>query len=139
MNTPEWNLTASIASVPEQGIELVGTIREKLVELKWPEQDIFKIHRALAEAVMNAIKHGNQLDPDKQVSVECAVGTDLFQVHITDQGSGFARHEVPDPTQKENLYRESGRGLTIIESFMTSVEYIGCGNALKMSKEKSPG
>jgi len=137
VNTPQWKLNVSISSEPEQGSELVGTIREKLVELQWPDNDIFKIHLALEEVVMNAIKHGNKLDPQKNISVVCTIEPELFTADIADQGEGFVRQDVPDPTREENLYRESGRGLTIVENFMTSVEYIGCGNLVKMRKKKS--
>ncbi len=137
MNDSDWQLSTTIKSIPEKGCELVCTIREKLTELAWPENDVFKIHLALEEIIMNAIKHGNQLNPDKNVTVNCDVAAGVFKADILDEGEGFDRDDVPDPTQTENLLQETGRGLTIIENFMTSVEYVGSGNRVKISKKKS--
>ena len=137
MNNSDWQFSTTIKSIPEKGCELVGTIREKLTELAWSENDVFKIHLAMEEIIMNAIKHGNQRDPNKLVTVTCEVAAGVFNADILDEGVGFDRDDVPDPTQCENLLQESGRGLTIIENFMTSVEYIGAGNRVKISKQKS--
>ena len=78
MNDSDWQLSTTIKSIPEKGCELVCTIREKLTELAWPENDVFKIHLALEEIIMNAIKHGNQLNPDKNVTVNCDVAAGVF-------------------------------------------------------------
>lgn len=137
MSSSLWNLNVSIESQPEKGCALIGNIREKLTELKWPEGDIFKIHLAMEEVVMNAIKHGNKLDPEKLVSVVCDIHPDRFELDVADEGEGFRRDDVPDPTREENLLQESGRGLTIMENFMTSVDYIGCGNRVRLTKERS--
>lgn len=138
MNAQAWSMKKEIDSIPEKGCELIALIREKLEALAWSQDDLFRIHLALEEVVMNAIKHGNSLDASKKVSVDCNVVNDLFTVIVKDEGKGFIREEIPDPTEGENVYRDSGRGLKIIENFMTSVEYIGCGNVVEMTKQKSP-
>lgn len=66
-------------------------------------QDIFRIRLALEEALINAIKHGNQLDRAKTVTVSYRVVGDRFEVHIRDEGPGFDPGDVPDPTAIENL------------------------------------
>ena len=53
------------------------------------EHDIFAIKLALEEALVNAIKHGNQMDPDKQVRVAYRVAPERFDIRITDEGPGF--------------------------------------------------
>ena len=40
------------------------------------------------------------------------------EIIIEDQGEGFHRAHVPDPTAEENLYKCSGRGVLLIESYM---------------------
>lgn len=137
MNDSQWKLSTDIESVPDVGCALIGKIREKLVELQWPDQDVFKIHLALEEAIMNAMKHGNRLDPNKRVTVHCDVSDKMVWLDIADEGNGFHREDVPDPTLDDNLEKETGRGLTIMENFMTSIEYLGSGNRVRMSKEKS--
>ena len=137
MNESVWNLNTEIASIPTKGCQLIGMIREKLIELGWVESDVFKIHMALEEAIMNAIKHGNELIEEKKVSVEINIESDWFKADIADEGDGFEREDVPDPTLEQNLLKESGRGLMLIEKFMNSVEYQGNGNRVKMTKQKS--
>ena len=109
-------------------------ISEALLASAYSEHDIFAIKLALEEALVNAIKHGNQMDPDKQVFVVYHVTPERFDIRITDEGAGFVPDEVPDPTAIENLERPCGRGLLLMRGFMTNVEYIGHGNVVCMSK-----
>lgn len=137
MSDSAWNLNVAIESIPNKGCDLITQIIAKVSEMGWDDGDIFKIHMALEEAIMNAIKHGNELDASKEVSVDVTVEQDWFYADIKDEGQGFEREDVPDPTLEQNLLKESGRGLMLIEKFMSSVEYVGCGNRVKMSKKKS--
>lgn len=100
----------------------------------YSEHDIFSIKLALEEALVNAIKHGNQMDPDKRVYVCYRVTPGRFDVRITDEGDGFRPEDVPDPTAIENLERPCGRGLLLMRGFMTEVEYHGRGNVVSMAK-----
>ena len=134
---PTWSLKTSIASEAAKSCELITQILDQLKGLDWDEGDVFKIHLALEEAMMNAIKHGNKNDPAKSVNVACEIFDQLFSVRINDEGSGFKRETIPDPTKGENIYATTGRGLTIMENFMTSVNYEGGGNTIQMTKEKS--
>ena len=52
------------------------------------DHDIFSIRLALEEALVNAIKHGNQMDPSKKVQVSYQIHSDGFEVHIADEGAG---------------------------------------------------
>ncbi len=109
-------------------------IEEALQAAGYTEHDIFAIKLALEEALVNAIKHGNQMDPDKRVFVRYHVTVERFDIRITDEGSGFNPEDVPDPTAIENLERPCGRGLLLMRGFMTEVEYHGRGNVVRMSK-----
>jgi len=99
--------------------------------------DIFAIHLALEEALINAIKHGNRMDPEKQVSIEYTVTGEKFEISITDDGSGFQLDEVADPRNPENLDKPSGRGLLLMKEFMDVVEHNALGNCVHMIKYKS--
>ena len=105
---------------------------------RFGETDQFAVKLAVEEALVNAIKHGNQLDPGKRVRVQCRVDDELFRIHITDEGAGFNPEDLPDPTADDFLERPCGRGVLLIRSFMTSVDFLGRGNEVVMSKAKTP-
>ena len=84
------------------------------------EHDLFAIKMAVEEALVNAIKHGNQMDPGKFVRVAYALSPARFEVRITDEGPGFNPDDVPDPTSPENLERPCGRG----KSFLTALLFL---------------
>lgn len=112
-------------------------IEQALQTARYGDRDIFSIKLALEEALVNAIKHGNQMDPEKRVSVWYSVTPERFEVKITDEGPGFDPSDVPDPTLPENIERFCGRGLLLIRNFMTAVEYQGRGNVVVMSKMRN--
>jgi len=104
----------------------------------WGEQDIFAVHLSLEEALVNAIKHGNRSDPHKTVTIRCSLSARKFLVEIADQGQGFDPNAIPDPTDPEHIESPTGRGLMLMRTFMTKVEFNAKGNAVRMEKEKSP-
>jgi serine/threonine-protein kinase RsbW len=112
-------------------------IDEALKASAYTEHDIFSIKIAVEEALVNAIKHGNQMDADKRVFVSYEVTVERFDIWITDEGQGFNPEEVPDPTAIENIERPCGRGLLLMRGFMTEVQYLGKGNIVRMSKIKN--
>jgi len=127
-----------IPSDTEAGQAVRERIVSRLESLEYSVRDVFGVRLALEEALVNAIKHGNGLDPDKTVRVNCLIEDDLLRVEIEDQGPGFNMGEVPDPTAEENLERPCGRGIMLIKSFMTNVEYNAKGNRVVLEKKRSP-
>jgi serine/threonine-protein kinase RsbW len=134
MSNPRIVAEVCIPSDLAEGRRVQEDIESALQTLRYGERDIFAIKLALEEALVNAIKHGNQMDPEKKVSVFYSVSADRFDVRIADEGPGFNPEEVPDPTAPENLERPCGRGLLLIRNFMSVVEYEGRGNIVIMSK-----
>ena len=100
------------------------------------KDEVFAIRLALDEAVSNAIQHGNQNDPDKQVTIEYAFDDDTLTIHVADEGPGFDPGDVPDPTLDENLYTPSGRGVMLIKAYMTEVRFNDRCNRITMVKHK---
>lgn len=100
----------------------------------WTEHEQFAIKLAVEEATVNAVKHGNQMDPDKKVRVGYAVTPKRFDIRIADEGPGFNPEDVPDPTEEDFIERPCGRGLLLIRGFMSDVRYHGRGNVVTMSK-----
>ena len=112
-------------------------IMDRVESLKYGEQSSFAIRLALEEGLMNAIKHGNKLDPAKTVYVEAKVTPRSTQITIEDQGKGFSRSDVPDPCASENLLKCSGRGILLMEAYMDKVQYTRGGRRVKMVKKNS--
>jgi serine/threonine-protein kinase RsbW len=102
-------------------------------------QSQFAIQLALEEALINAIKHGNKLDPAKNVHVEATVTPKQTEIIVEDEGPGFDRTCVPDPTAEENLAKCSGRGILLIEAYMHEVEYSKGGRRLRMVRRNDEG
>ena len=100
----------------------------------WSPSDIFAIHLAAEEALVNAIVHGNKLDPAKKVHVRCEVTADLARIEITDEGDGFDPASVPDCTADDRLDVPSGRGVMLMKSFMTRIKYNAKGNSVLLEK-----
>ena len=115
------------------------TCMEILSEVKangFNEEDIFAVHLALEEALINAIKHGNKMDAGKDVKIDYSVCSDKVDIIMTDDGEGFNPDTVPDPRCGDNIYRLGGRGLLLIRSYMDVVEFNKKGNRVHMVKYK---
>jgi serine/threonine-protein kinase RsbW len=115
----------------------VQDILDGLTELGWSQSDLFGIHMALEESISNAIRHGNKGNLAKQVDVECRFGPDHFWARITDEGPGFRPADVPDCCSPECLDLPGGRGLALMNAYMTRVEYNDCGNSVTLEKRLS--
>jgi serine/threonine-protein kinase RsbW len=138
MSEPSRNPCTAQVSIPsdlEEARQLQSRIEELLQSVSaFGELDIFAIKLALEEALVNAIKHGNQMDRSKRVHVEYTVTSDRFDIRIVDEGPGFDPEDVPDPTAPENLERPCGRGLLLMRHYMSHIEYLHPGNIVVMSK-----
>ncbi|MFO7903745.1 MAG: ATP-binding protein [Pirellulaceae bacterium] len=129
-----WCYQRRIASDPAESRMVVSRLLDELKRRNWGENDVFAVHLALEEALVNAIKHGNRKDASKSVDVVCWLKPDRIQIQITDEGSGFDPGLVPDPTDDEHLEIPSGRGMMLMRCFMTSLEYNPKGNSVTMEK-----
>jgi serine/threonine-protein kinase RsbW len=78
---------------------------------------------AVRESVVNAIKHGNQHDETKRVSVRFTLLDRALEVEVRDQGEGFDPSAVPDPLAPENLLKAYGRGIFFMRQFMDEVTH----------------
>src|SRR5690349_21872553 len=82
------------------------------------EDDLTKIGMAVRESMVNAVVHGNRYNANKKVRFSVSKGAESLTVRIVDEGEGFDVESVPDPLAPENLFRNSGRGIFLIRSFM---------------------
>jgi serine/threonine-protein kinase RsbW len=132
-----WTIDEHIASDAGEGRRIMEEILQKLAEHGWSEQDVFGVHLSLEEALVNAIKHGNQYADDKSVQIICKLSSERIWMEITDEGSGFAVEDVPDPTDDDNLEVPTGRGIMLMRNFMSFVDYNEAGNKVTLAKERS--
>ena len=132
-----WQCEHVIPSETGAGSPILQEILDQLEKQAWIQHDIFSIHLAMEEALVNAIRHGNRLDPNKEVHVACRVSPELIRIEITDEGEGFDPSSVPDPTDPAHIEAPSGRGLMLMRSFMSRVEYNDVGNHVVMEKERA--
>jgi serine/threonine-protein kinase RsbW len=137
MTAPKfWNLDRRIASDCKSGNKIVLHIVENLQRIGWSEAELFGIHMALEEAVINAIKHGNKEDPAREVHILVEATSASFVLRVTDEGEGFDPCCIPDCTADENLEVCSGRGLMLMHHYMDAVNYNEIGNSVEIRKKR---
>jgi len=83
----------------------------------------------IEEALVNAIRHGNDCDERRKVSLEMGCAEDACTIRVRDEGGGFAPEsvELPDP---ETL---GGRGVCLMRHFMDEVTFDPAGHCLEMT------
>lgn len=125
-----------------ENIELVQAVVDEALRDRGVADDTRHwVGLALREAVANAIKHGNRLDPEKQVEIEATVDSENLELRILDEGGGFDPAQVADPLAPENRFRTSGRGIFYMKRFMDVVQYEQTpngGTALTLRKRLEP-
>ena len=97
-----------------------------------------EIRLGLQEALVNAAKHGNQLDPNKTVIVEFSITTNEYCWIISDQGTGFTPECCCQPTALEYLppeESEHGRGLCILYEVFDRVIWNAEGTKVQLFKQ----
>jgi serine/threonine-protein kinase RsbW len=123
-----------ISSDPTEARRVQDEIEKLLRSHQVTERDLFSVRLAVEEALINAIKHGNRMDPAKKIAITYLLEKERFEVRITDEGAGFDPNEVPDPTAAENLERCCGRGLMLMRHYMNEVVFNSRGNSVLLSR-----
>ena len=113
-----------------------------LLLAKIPSEFSYEIRLGLQEALVNAAKHGNKLDPSKSVVVSFLVSKSGYSWVISDQGNGFTPKcdcEVPTDCPTQLLppdEAESGRGLCILHQVFDQVHWDAKGTQLRLGKQR---
>lgn len=99
-----------------------------------------ELRLGLQEALVNAAKHGNNLDPSKTVLVRFSLIDNQYWWVISDQGQGFIPaspdDEDPDPTDYlPPDESENGRGLCLLHQIFDQVQWNRKGTELRLCKE----
>lgn len=130
------NYSIVVESRPSAIVSVFEQIQSKLVYYHFGKDDIFAVHLTLEEAFLNAVKHGNKMDPTKKIKVDYSIDANKIEISITDQGPGFQPEAVDDPRFGENLFKPGGRGLLLMNSYMDIVKFNEQGNCVSMVRYK---
>jgi serine/threonine-protein kinase RsbW len=107
-----------------ESVAAVEAAAEKLAsEAGLDEDECFHVAMAAREAAVNAVLHGNEYDPAKQMAASFENTGKALVITIADQGKGMDPSSLPDPLAPENLLRGTGRGIFLIRSFMDEVNF----------------
>jgi len=95
---------------------------------------LFDIRLCFEEALINAIKYGNNLKRTLPVRVSVATNDEELRISIEDQGKGFDPRKLSSCTEGDNLMKGGGRGVYLIRQLMDRAEYNTRGNRIVMVK-----
>src|SRR5262245_59256458 len=126
--TASGKITVSVASRVAH-VDLIHAISDQVATLVGFDGDeVLNLGLAVREAAINAIKHGNRMDPRKRVSVGFEFDDKGLAIAVRDRGAGFDPATVADPTLPENLLQTSGRGILLMRAFVDRIEVHGTEN-----------
>jgi len=121
LTEPKYYL--EIESTPNNLITVEEFVNYFSVELGLDREKINGLLLAVTEATTNAIIHGNKNNKLKMVRIYVYVDGQTVTIKIKDEGKGFDPSIVPDPTDPENLLKDSGRGLYLMRVYMDGLSY----------------
>jgi serine/threonine-protein kinase RsbW len=121
LTEPKYYL--EIESTPNNLITVEEFVNYFSVELGLDREKINGLLLAVTEATTNAIIHGNKNNKLKMVRIYVFVDGQTVRIKIKDEGKGFDPSIVPDPTDPENLLKDSGRGLYLMRVYMDGLSY----------------
>lgn len=142
--TPEWIRIRARCDV--QTADRVLQFFDEIAELPDPERTA--VGTAFREMLTNAIEHGGQLDPNKQVEISYIRARHMVKCRISDPGDGFTIDEIPhaaianpdDDPLRHVEYREAtgmrpgGYGVLLAQRLVDQLVYNEQGNEVVLIK-----
>jgi len=127
------NIHIEVPSLSEN-IRMIESFIDNAREKFQLDDDIYgNIMIAITEAVNNAIKHGNQSDSAKNVSLSLSLDDSLIKFIVEDEGQGFDFENLPDPTAPENIEKPGGRGIFLMKHLSDEVRFKEGGRIVELS------
>jgi len=83
----------------------------------------------LEEALVNAVRHGNNSEADRRVTLTMLARDDECVIQVCDEGGGFCVDNIALP-ESDQL---GGRGICLIRHFMDTVKFDTVAHCLEMS------
>jgi len=130
-NTFELRLRGDVHAISAAA----DSISAKLEQLQVPEEKRMEILLAVQEAFANAVVHGCDNDPSKEV--RCCLeqyANGRILIVVSDPGPGYSPQQLPDPMQADHIYQDHGRGIFIIRQLMDDVSFENNGSEIRMWK-----
>ncbi len=121
---------SDLSEVPKTSRKVLSFLKP----LDLSEAFLFDVRLCLEEALINAIKYGNQLKKELKVLLTLEYDKKEVKISVEDQGEGFDPKALKDCT-KEGILRNRGRGVYLIHQLMDRVEYNAKGNRILMVKK----
>lgn len=110
----------------------LAPLMELLIEPVGCELTSQRIQLGLHEALVNAVRHGNQDNPDKRLRVRRVLTPNWLIWQVQDEGSGVPAH-VRSGTLPEQHDALSGRGIFLIHQCFEDVRWSRRGNRLQLA------
>ena len=129
----------AVSSTRESINEVAERVRQEVAGRPgFADDDMTNVEIALREALANAIIHGNENDPNKQVVVSCYCekGRGVL-IAVLDEGKGFDPDAVPDPRGAKRIHLHHGRGIFLMRALMDRVEHRNGGREVLLYKRPS--
>lgn len=115
-------------------IRLVERLVEDVCEVFNVNEDSYgNILIAVTEAVNNAMYHGNQGNPEKQIQIGFESGHKNIRFSVADEGAGFDHASLPDPTDPLNIDKPNGRGVFLMKNLADKVEFNNNGQEVLLT------
>ncbi len=92
----------------------------------------YEIMLVLSEAITNGIEHGNELDPNKYVTLKAKVSERLWIFEISDEGKGFDPKSLENPIEEEFMLRDHGRGWFLMKHYTSSIAWDEANKCLRI-------
>jgi len=116
-----------------ENIRVVESFIDNAKEKFSLNDDIYgNIMIAVTESVNNAIKHGNNFNQQKNVSLSLFLDETVIKFVIRDEGLGFDYTNLPDPTAPENLEEPGGRGIFLMKHLSDEVLFKEEGSVVEL-------
>lgn len=128
----KWQVPSDLSEVQTTSAKVLSFFEP----LKLSEAYQFDVRLCLEEALINAMKYGNKLDPRVMVELEAGFDEKRLWIQIEDRGAGFDVKKLGDCTQGDNILKNGGRGVHLIHKLMDQVEYNATGNQIRMVKNR---
>jgi serine/threonine-protein kinase RsbW len=130
-----WAGTATVRTLADIA-SVLQVLLDALERNDFPAPEIQSIHLAVHEAIANAVKHGHQSDPGKQVRIRYLINHVGLLAQIEDEGPGFRPDWILNPPSPEFRTPGRGRGLRLLVENMSEVRYNACGNCVTLLKHR---
>jgi len=146
--TPEW-----IRTFVRCDLKTADRLLQFLNEIAdLPDEERHDVARAFREMLLNAIEHGGQLDPTKNVAIDYLRARRMVTCRIADPGPGFKLDDIPhaavanppdDPVRhmtvrEDQGLRPGGFGILLAQQLVDQLIYGEEGNEVLLVKYLAP-